>query len=78
MAPRLDELAMLDEDGFFDRFAGTPIMRTKRKGLLRNVAVALGNSGQPDALAPLEHLANDSEPLIASHARWGIQYLERS
>lgn len=76
MAPRLDELAYLDEEGFFNRFAGTAVMRTKRRGLLRNVAVALGNSGCREAFAPLEHLAADPDPLIASHARWGLARLE--
>ena len=72
MAPRLEELAALDEEGFLRRFAGTPVMRTKRRGLLRNVAVALGNSGHPDAVAPLERLAGDADELIASHARWAL------
>lgn len=72
MAPRLDELAYLDEQGFFDRFAGSPIMRTKRKGLLRNVAVALGNSGSMEAREPLLHLAADPEPVIATHAKWAL------
>ncbi|MCC5848220.1 MAG: tRNA epoxyqueuosine(34) reductase QueG [Verrucomicrobia bacterium] len=73
MAPRLDELAALDEEAFFQRFAGTPLMRTKRAGLLRNVAVALGNSGTPEALPALEILAADANPLIASHAQWGLK-----
>ncbi|MGA0334006.1 MAG: tRNA epoxyqueuosine(34) reductase QueG [Kiritimatiellia bacterium] len=76
MAPRLTELAELDEDGFLARFAGTPVMRTKRSGLLRNVAVALGNSGSPEAEASLEKLAADPSALIASHARWGLKRLK--
>ncbi|MDF3129400.1 tRNA epoxyqueuosine(34) reductase QueG [Kiritimatiellaeota bacterium B1221] len=75
MAPRLDELAELDDEGFLARFAGTPVMRTKRRGMLRNVAVALGNSRHPDAQAPLEKLAQDPESLIAEHARWGLSRL---
>ncbi len=75
MAPRLEDLAGLDEEGFLQRFAGTPLMRPKRRGLLRNVAVALGNSGQPAAEAPLERLADDREPLIADHARWALAQL---
>lgn len=76
MAPRLDELADLDDDAFLARFAGTPVMRTKRRGLLRNVAVALGNSGSPEALAPLEKLADDPDDLVARHARWGLDRLD--
>lgn len=78
MAPRLAELAELDDEGFLQRFAGTPVMRTKRRGLLRNVAVALGNSGRPEAQAPLEKLAVDAEPLIRSHAEWGLRQLQKS
>jgi epoxyqueuosine reductase len=44
-APQLIELAQLSEEAFKQRFAGTPILRSKRRGLLRNVAVALGNWG---------------------------------
>jgi len=76
MAPRLDELAHLEDSGFLARFAGTPVMRTKRRGLLRNVAVALGNSGSKDAVSPLEKLTGDPEPVIASHARWALNRLE--
>ncbi len=43
--PDLIELLQLDEEGFKSRFAGSPILRTKRRGLLRNVCVALGNVG---------------------------------
>lgn len=76
MAPRLEELAGLDDDGFLQRFAGTPVMRTKRKGLLRNVAVALGNSGQPEAVPSLEKLAGEPDEQIASHARWALNALD--
>jgi len=69
--PELLELLALDEAGFKRRFAGTPILRTKRKGLLRNVCVALGNIGDASALPALERAAMDPEPLIAEHARWG-------
>jgi len=53
-APDLMELLQLDEAGFKSRFAGTPILRTKRRGLLRNVCVALGNVGDQSAL-PANH-----------------------
>jgi epoxyqueuosine reductase len=70
--PDLLELLALDEAGFKRRFAGTPILRTKRRGLLRNVCVALGNIGDETALPGLERAATDPEPLIAEHARWAI------
>ena len=71
-APKLIDLAQLSEEDFKRRFAGTPISRTKRRGLLRNVAVALGNWGSNEAREALKILANDPDPLIAEHARWGL------
>jgi epoxyqueuosine reductase len=71
-APELIELLSLDEAGFKNRFAGTPMLRAKRRGLLRNVCVALGNGGDQRALPALEKAALDPEPLIAEHARWAI------
>jgi len=70
--PDLVELLGLDNAGFKARFAGTPLWRTKRRGLLRNVCVALGNVGGAEALPALERAAADPEPLIAEHARWAI------
>ncbi len=70
--PDLLELLALDDAGFKRRFTGTPILRTKRRGFLRNVCVALGNVGDATALPALERAAADPEPLIAEHARWAI------
>ncbi|MGO8766423.1 MAG: tRNA epoxyqueuosine(34) reductase QueG [Limisphaerales bacterium] len=70
--PDLIELLSLDEEQFKARFAGTPILRTKRRGFLRNVCVALGNTGDIAARPHLEKAAQDSEPLISEHARWAI------
>lgn len=74
--PDLLELLALDNAAFKSRFAGTPILRTKRKGLLRNVCVALGNIGDETALPDLHQAAKDPEPLIAEHACWAIQQIE--
>jgi len=71
-SPDLIELLSLDEAAFTQRFAGTPIKRVKRRGLLRNVCVALGNTGDATSLRALERAAADAEPLIAEHARWAI------
>jgi epoxyqueuosine reductase len=71
-APDLIELLSLDDDQFKRRFANTPILRTKRRGLLRNVCVALGNLRDRSALPALERAASDPEPLIAEHAWWAI------
>jgi epoxyqueuosine reductase len=71
-APRLLELLELDEAEFRRRFAGTPMLRAKRRGLLRNVCVALGNTADGEALPALGKAEGDREPLIAEHARWAI------
>jgi epoxyqueuosine reductase len=71
--PDLIELLSLDEAGFKKRFAETPMLRTKRRGLLRNVCVALGNQGDQAALPALHKAAQDAEPLIAEHAQWAVK-----
>jgi epoxyqueuosine reductase len=68
--PDLIELLALDNAGFKAKFAGTPMLRTKRRGLLRNVCVALGNVGDERALPALEKALQDHEPLIREHAKW--------
>ncbi len=75
-APTLLELLALDEPGFRRKFEGTPMLRTKRRGLLRNVCVALGNTGDRAALPALARAASDPEPLIAEHARWAVERIE--
>ncbi len=74
--PDLMELMTLDDDAFRRRYKGTPITRTKRRGLLRNAAVALGNWGERDALPVLRRALEDPEPLIREHARWAIAQIE--
>jgi epoxyqueuosine reductase len=75
-SPDLIELLSLDEKDFKQKFSGSPILRTKRRGLLRNVCVALGNTGDESALPALEKAAHDFEPLIAEHARWAVEEIE--
>jgi epoxyqueuosine reductase len=75
--PELVKLLSLDEAAFRKHFAGTPMLRTKRRGILRNVCVALGNVGDESALPALERAATDPEPLIAEHARWAINQIEK-
>ena len=75
----LIELLTLGDDDFQAKFRGTPMQRTKRRGVLRNVCVALGNVGDASAIPALEHAAADPEPLIAEHAQWAIgQVKQRS
>ncbi len=73
--PDLVELLALDDAGFKRRFAGTPMLRTKRRGLLRNVCVALGNVGDAAALPHLKRAAADPEALIAEHAQWAMEQI---
>jgi epoxyqueuosine reductase len=76
-APDLQELLSLDETEFKRRFAGTPLLRARRRGLLRNVCVALGNIGGPRALAVLQTAISDREPLIAEHAAWAMGQIQK-
>ena len=76
-APDLLQLLALDDASFKQHFAGTPMLRTKRRGILRNVCVALGNVGEAGALPALERAGRDPEPLIAEHARWAIEQIEK-
>jgi epoxyqueuosine reductase len=61
---------------FNQRFQRSPIKRAKRRGYLRNLAVAIGNNGNPDDLPILEQAAQDDEPLVHIHAQWAIQKLK--
>jgi epoxyqueuosine reductase len=74
--PDLIEWLGLTEDTFRQRFRETPLWRAKRRGLLRNVCVALGNSGDLRALPALTRAAQDPEPLIAEHARWALGQIQ--
>jgi len=69
---QLIELMRLDDVAFRKRFKKSPVKRTKRRGLLRNVAVALGNSGNLSAVGPLIDALTDHEPLIRAHVVWAL------
>lgn len=72
-SPALIPLLALDEEGFRERFRHSPIKRAKRRGLLRNVCVALGNLGDPAAVPALARaLRDDPEPLVRGHAAWAL------
>jgi len=70
--PRLPPLLTLDEEGFRARFGHTPMARARRRGFLRNVAIALGNSRNPAAAPSLVTALEDPEPLVRSHAAWSL------
>ena len=69
---QLIELMRLNDEAFSKRFKKSPVKRTKRRGLLRNVAVALGNSGNLSAVGSLIDALSDHEPLIRAHVIWAL------
>ena len=71
-----DYLSLSDEE-FRSLFRNSPIKRIKRRGFLRNVCVALGNVGDLNDLPALQRAARDPEPLIAEHANWAIDRINR-
>ena len=71
-APRLAELVQLDEAGFRRRFAGSPIRRTGRDRFVRNVLIAIGNSGEPSLASLVEERLGDSSPLVRAMAVWAL------
>ncbi|MFN6017627.1 MAG: tRNA epoxyqueuosine(34) reductase QueG [Verrucomicrobiota bacterium] len=70
-----DFLSLTDES-FRALFAKSPIKRIKRPAFLRNVCVALGNTGTADDLRALRQAAQDPHPLVAEHALWAIAEIE--
>ena len=75
LAPSFEELARLSPEEFQARFRKNPIKRSKRRGLLRNVAVAIGNAGSAEHAGLLEALVNDEDPIVSEHAAWGLSRL---
>jgi len=74
--PDLQWLAQMDEETWRSTFRGSPIKRAKYSGLRRNVAIAMGNSGNREFLPVLAKMAADADPLVADHARWAIDKLD--
>jgi epoxyqueuosine reductase len=70
--PELIPLLALTEEEFRERFRHSPIKRAKRRGLLRNVCVALGNIGDQKAVPALVNALHDQEALIRGHAAWAL------
>ena len=63
----------MSEAEFKEKFAGSAVLRAKRRGLARSAALALGNSGNPAACEPLaEALLGDLDPLVRAHAAWAL------
>lgn len=76
--PDLEELLGLNEDQFQERFRGSPIKRTKRRGMARNVAVAMGNSGDQRFLPALQRAASsDPDAVVREHAIWALNKIDQ-
>jgi epoxyqueuosine reductase len=77
--PNLAELLLLSETEFAVRFQRSPIKRTRRSGLARNVAIALGNRGaEGDREALQQALQVEADPLVREHVEWALARLERA
>ncbi len=77
-APDLASLAALDEESFRARFRKSPVKRAKRRGLLRNVAVAIANAGDQAQGPVLRRLCEDPDPVVREHAAWALRRLDTS
>ncbi len=75
--PELEWLANLSIEQFREAFRGSPVKRARYSGLRRNVAVAMGNSGDARFLPLLQQLSQDEDARVAEHARWGLAQLQR-
>jgi epoxyqueuosine reductase len=73
--PALADLAMLDDAGFRALFAKSPVKRIGRDRMVRNVAIAMGNSGDPALRAVVEKLLDDASPLVRGAAVWAWRRL---
>ena len=76
VAPKLADLAVLDDAGFRARFSGSPIKRIGRDRFVRNVLYAIGNSGDPGLRGVAQGLCEDPDPTVADAARWAVKRLE--
>ncbi|MBI3457648.1 MAG: tRNA epoxyqueuosine(34) reductase QueG [Candidatus Rokubacteria bacterium] len=74
--PGLAALVTLTDEGYRTRLRGSPLRRARRRGLARNAALALGNSGDPAAVPALRQALSDPDPDVRDHATWALEQLE--
>ncbi|HEU4960239.1 MAG TPA: tRNA epoxyqueuosine(34) reductase QueG [Sphingomonas sp.] len=74
-APALADLLALDDGGFRQVFAGSPIKRIGRNRMVRNAAIAAGNSGEPALVEPIGRLLDDEAPVVRGAAIWALARL---
>lgn len=75
IAPRLAELAALDDTAFRAKFSGSPIKRIGRNRFVRNVLYAIGNSNNPSLVGCARNLVDDPDPVVADAAVWAVAQL---
>ncbi|HYD87711.1 MAG TPA: tRNA epoxyqueuosine(34) reductase QueG [Vitreimonas sp.] len=76
IAPRLEDLVRLGDADFRQKFSGSPIKRIGRGRFVRNVLIAIGNSGEPALAAEAERLLDDAEPEVRGAAVWALSRLK--
>ena len=76
-APRLADLAALDDAAFRRLFAGSPVKRTGRDRFVRNVLIAIGNSGLAELAPAARACLDDPSPLVRAMAVWALARLDR-
>ncbi len=76
VAPRLADLLALDDAGFREMFAGSPIKRIGIRRIIRNCLIAAGNSRDPGLRAAVERHLGDSDPVVAEAAEWAMSRLQ--
>ena len=72
VAPEFEWLLGLSPEDFSEIFRKSPVKRAKRKGFMRNVLVAVGNSGNKEYIEYVRELLGDDEPLVRAHAVWAF------
>jgi epoxyqueuosine reductase len=77
VALALGDLLALDDAGFRQVFAGSPIKRIGRDRMVRNAAIAAGNSGNPAYAERLRELSGDTNPVVAEAAEWALDQISR-
>ncbi len=77
-APKLADLVALDDAGFRALFSGSPIKRIGRNRFIRNVLIAIGNSGTPSLIEAAQKLCADNDPVVAEAAAWAAAQLDQT
>jgi epoxyqueuosine reductase len=75
--PWLEEEFKLTPQEFNKKFRNSPLKRAKRRGYLRNIAIAAGNSGKTELLPALEQAQDDDETLVREHAQWAVERIKK-